>query len=220
MTEEGDGTLSVPLHPVAVFQGDRFPTQISNAGTGNVLLRRTNRRNGGAAKYQNQASEMGTLATARVPGQRGGASVLWHAADFVGGGRRVQRCRTLLAGDGSFVTSKSPVEKGGDPRTVANDHMIADLITTDAVNLPKLVDRIGAPLSPYAVTKYVDELYADVFARTYGVTHVSLRYFIVFGPRQDPEGAYAAVIPKWIAAMIEGRPVHVYGNGSTSRDFC
>jgi len=86
--------------------------------------------------------------------------------------------------------------------------------------LPKVEDRIGTPLSPYAVTKYVNELYADVFARTYGVTHVGLRYFNVFGPRQDPEGPYAAVIPKWIAAMVEGRPVHVYGDGSTSRDFC
>jgi len=90
----------------------------------------------------------------------------------------------------------------------------------DHPGLPKVEDRIGAPLSPYAVTKYVNELYADVFARTYGITHVGLRYFNVFGPRQDPEGAYAAVIPRWIAAMIGGRPVHVYGDGSTSRDFC
>jgi UDP-N-acetylglucosamine 4-epimerase len=90
----------------------------------------------------------------------------------------------------------------------------------DHPGLPKVEDRIGTPLSPYAVTKYVNELYADVFARTYGVTHVGLRYFNVFGPRQDPEGPYAAVIPKWIAAMVEGRPVHVYGDGSTSRDFC
>jgi UDP-N-acetylglucosamine/UDP-N-acetylgalactosamine 4-epimerase len=90
----------------------------------------------------------------------------------------------------------------------------------DHPGLPKVEDRIGAPLSPYAVTKYVNELYADVFARSYGATQVGLRYFNVFGPRQDPEGAYAAVIPKWIAAMIQGRPVHVYGDGSTSRDFC
>ena len=86
--------------------------------------------------------------------------------------------------------------------------------------MPKVEDRIGAPLSPYAVTKYVNELYADVFARTYGVKNIGLRYFNVFGPRQDPEGAYAAVIPKWIAAMIEGRPVHIHGDGTTSRDFC
>ncbi len=86
--------------------------------------------------------------------------------------------------------------------------------------LPKAEDRIGAPLSPYAVTKYVNELYADVFARVYGLTSIGLRYFNVFGPRQDPDGAYAAVIPKWIAALIDGRTVHVHGDGSTSRDFC
>ena len=86
--------------------------------------------------------------------------------------------------------------------------------------LPKVEDRIGAPLSPYAVTKYANELYADVFARAYGLQCIGLRYFNVFGPRQDPDGAYAAVIPKWIAAMIEGRPVHIHGDGTTSRDFC
>ncbi len=86
--------------------------------------------------------------------------------------------------------------------------------------LPKVEDRIGAPLSPYAVTKYVNELYADVFGRTYGLKSIGLRYFNVFGPRQDPDGAYAAVIPKWIAAMIEGRPVRINGDGKTSRDFC
>ena len=90
----------------------------------------------------------------------------------------------------------------------------------DHPGLPKVEDRIGAPLSPYAVTKYVNELYADVFARTYGISHVGLRYFNVFGPRQDPEGAYAAVIPKWIAASIAGSPVQVHGDGSTTRDFC
>jgi UDP-N-acetylglucosamine/UDP-N-acetylgalactosamine 4-epimerase len=86
--------------------------------------------------------------------------------------------------------------------------------------LPKVEDRIGAPLSPYAVTKYVNELYADVFGRAYGLKSIGLRYFNVFGPRQDPDGAYAAVIPKWIAAMIEGRPVQINGDGKTSRDFC
>ena len=90
----------------------------------------------------------------------------------------------------------------------------------DHPGLPKVEGSIGAPLSPYAVTKYVNELYAGVFSRTYGVKNIGLRYFNVFGPRQDPEGAYAAVIPKWITAMIEGRPVHIHGDGKTSRDFC
>lgn len=90
----------------------------------------------------------------------------------------------------------------------------------DHPGLPKVEDRIGKPLSPYAVTKYVNELYADVFARTYGFNTIGLRYFNVFGPRQDPDGAYAAVIPKWISSMIKGEPVYINGDGETSRDFC
>ena len=90
----------------------------------------------------------------------------------------------------------------------------------DHPGLPKVEDKIGKPLSPYAVTKYVNELYADVFARCYGMETIGLRYFNVFGPRQDPEGAYAAVIPKWISAMISNEPVYINGSGETSRDFC
>jgi UDP-N-acetylglucosamine 4-epimerase len=86
--------------------------------------------------------------------------------------------------------------------------------------LPKVEDQIGKPLSPYAVTKYVNEMYADVFARAYDFKTIGLRYFNVFGKRQDPEGAYAAVIPKWIAAMLKGEAVSVNGDGETSRDFC
>ena len=90
----------------------------------------------------------------------------------------------------------------------------------DHPGLPKVEDKIGKPLSPYAVTKYVNELYADVFARTYGFNTIGLRYFNVFGKRQDPNGAYAAVIPKWTAAMIKGEDVFINGDGETSRDFC
>lgn len=86
--------------------------------------------------------------------------------------------------------------------------------------LPKVEENIGNPLSPYAVTKYVNELYADVFARTYDFKSIGLRYFNVFGKRQDPNGAYAAVIPKWIAAMIKGEEIFINGDGETSRDFC
>ncbi len=90
----------------------------------------------------------------------------------------------------------------------------------DHPGLPKVEDTIGKPLSPYAVTKYVNELYADVFARSYGLPSIGLRYFNVFGPRQDPNGAYAAVIPKWAAAMLQGDTVYINGDGETSRDFC
>jgi UDP-N-acetylglucosamine 4-epimerase len=86
--------------------------------------------------------------------------------------------------------------------------------------LPKIEDQIGKPLSPYAVTKYVNELYAEVFGKTYGIQTIGLRYFNVYGPRQNPEGAYAAVIPKWINNMIEGKPIYINGDGETSRDFC
>jgi UDP-N-acetylglucosamine 4-epimerase len=90
----------------------------------------------------------------------------------------------------------------------------------DHPDLPKVEDKIGNPLSPYAVTKYVNELYANVFARTYDFKTIGLRYFNIFGKRQDPNGAYAAVIPKWIASLLNKEPVYVNGDGETSRDFC
>lgn len=90
----------------------------------------------------------------------------------------------------------------------------------DEPQLPKREERIGNPLSPYAVTKLADELYAGVYARSYGYRATGLRYFNVFGPRQDPNGAYAAVIPKWVAAMLGDEAVTINGDGETSRDFC
>jgi UDP-N-acetylglucosamine/UDP-N-acetylgalactosamine 4-epimerase len=90
----------------------------------------------------------------------------------------------------------------------------------DSPGLPKQEDTIGRPLSPYAVAKYVDELYAQVFTRCYGLGTIGLRYFNVFGPRQDPNGAYAAVIPRWAAAMLAGMPVVIHGDGGSTRDFC
>lgn len=90
----------------------------------------------------------------------------------------------------------------------------------DEPNLPKQEERIGNPLSPYAATKLANEIYASVYAKSYDLAVIGLRYFNVFGPRQDPNGAYAAVIPKWIAAMIKDSEIEIYGDGSTSRDFC
>lgn len=90
----------------------------------------------------------------------------------------------------------------------------------DDASLPQVEDKLGHSLSPYAVSKRINELYAEVFARAYGLQAIGLRYFNVFGPRQDPNGAYAAVIPKWIAALALNQPVQVNGDGSTSRDFC
>jgi UDP-N-acetylglucosamine 4-epimerase len=90
----------------------------------------------------------------------------------------------------------------------------------DHPGLPKVEEKIGKPLSPYAVTKFANELYAGVFFRTYGLSSIGLRYFNIFGRRQDPSGAYAAVIPKWIAALIKNDPVYINGDGESSRDFC
>jgi UDP-N-acetylglucosamine 4-epimerase len=90
----------------------------------------------------------------------------------------------------------------------------------DSPKLPKVEEEIGRPLSPYAATKLMNEVYAGVFGRCYGLSSIGLRYFNVFGPRQDPEGPYAAVIPKWIAALLHRTPVQINGDGQTSRDFC
>lgn len=106
------------------------------------------------------------------------------------------------AGVGSFVYAASSSTYGDEP------------------NLPKIEERIGKPLSPYAVTKLANEIYADVYARTYGFESIGLRYFNVFGPRQDAGSAYAAVIPKWTASMIDDGIVTINGDGLTSRDFC
>jgi len=90
----------------------------------------------------------------------------------------------------------------------------------DWPGLPKVEDQIGRPLSPYGAGKHMNEIYADVFGRCYGLQAIGLRYFNVFGPRQDPEGAYAAVIPKWVAAMLRDETVYINGDGETARDFC
>jgi UDP-N-acetylglucosamine 4-epimerase len=90
----------------------------------------------------------------------------------------------------------------------------------DNSDLPKVEERIGSPISPYAVTKYVNEMYANVFARCYGLSCIGFRYFNVFGARQDPDGPYAAVIPRWIRSLLRGEQVEIYGDGQTSRDFC
>src|SRR5258706_4186234 len=90
----------------------------------------------------------------------------------------------------------------------------------DHPGLPKVEETIGRPLSPYGAGKHMNELYADVFGRCYGLETVGLRYFNVFGPRHDPNGPYAAVIPKWIAAMLRGETVYINGDGETARDFC
>ena len=175
--------------------------------------------------------------------QRNVGSEYWHNFEFVEGDIR-DPCETALEGI-EHVLHQAAL--GSVPRSIAaplatNSANISGFLNIldaarregvksfvyaassstygDEPNLPKVEGRIGNPLSPYAVTKYVNELYADVFARTYGFKATGLRYFNVFGARQDPDGGYAAVIPKWAGAMIRGDDVIINGDGHTSRDFC
>ena len=116
-----------------------------------------------------------------------------------------------------FISILDAARRAGVKRFV---YASSSAVYGDEPNLPKREERTGRPLSPYAATKAMNELYAEVFARCYSVPCIGLRYFNVFGPRQDPDGPYAAVIPKWIEAMILGKPVRINGDGLTSRDFC
>ncbi|MDQ6679807.1 MAG: SDR family oxidoreductase [Pseudomonadota bacterium] len=116
-----------------------------------------------------------------------------------------------------FVNMLDAARRGGVARFV---YAASSSTYGDSQSLPKVEDTIGRPLSPYAVTKYLNELYAEVFARCYGIKTIGLRYFNVFGARQDPLGPYAAVIPLWAARMLSAEPCAINGDGETSRDFC
>ncbi len=117
----------------------------------------------------------------------------------------------------AFLNVLNAARESGVKRVV---YASSSSVYGDHPGLPKYEDRIGKPLSPYAATKRVDEVYAQVFQDCYGQQLIGLRYFNVFGRRQDPNGPYAAVIPRWIAALLEGRPCVIFGDGSNSRDFC
>ena len=169
----------------------------------------------------------------------------WTRFTFVEGDiRDLNTCLTACAGV-DFVLHKAAL--GSVPRSVSDPITTNEINVTGFLNtllaardakvkrfvyaassatygdhpaLPKREENIGRPLSPYAATKYFNEIYADVFARCYGLETIGLRYFNVYGPRQDPDGAYAAVIPRWVAAMLANQPVQINGDGETSRDFC
>ncbi|HRH82348.1 MAG TPA: NAD-dependent epimerase/dehydratase family protein [Thiobacillaceae bacterium] len=169
----------------------------------------------------------------------------WSRFTFIEGDiRRLEDCRRACAGTdyvlhqaalGSVPRSiEDPITTNGanidgflNMLVAARDAKVARFVYAassstygDHPGLPKVEDRIGNPLSPYAVTKLVNEQYAAVFARTYGFKTIGLRYFNIFGAHQDPNGAYAAVVPKWTAAMIHDETVWINGDGETSRDFC
>ena len=170
---------------------------------------------------------------------------LWSKFAFLEGDiREVATCQQVCAG-ADFVLHQAAL--GSVPRSIArpadtHDHNIngflnilvaardaqvkafvyasSSAVYGDHTALPKREEAIGRPLSPYALSKWINELYAEMFARCYGMGSIGLRYFNVFGPRQDPNGAYAAVIPKWITALLKRQPIHINGDGETSRDFC
>jgi len=125
--------------------------------------------------------------------------------------------RTNAANINGFLNMLLSAKDGGVKRFV---YAASSSTYGDHPDLPKVEEKIGNPLSPYAVTKVVNELYADVFNRVYGFKCIGLRYFNIFGRRQDPNGAYAAVIPKWVGSLLKGEEVFINGDGETSRDFC
>jgi UDP-N-acetylglucosamine 4-epimerase len=169
----------------------------------------------------------------------------WANFTFIAGDiRTLETCRTACRGvnfvlhqaalgsvprsiEDPIVTNESNITGFLNMLVAARDAAVARFVYAassstygDHPGLPKVEETIGKPLSPYAVTKYVNELYSDVFARAYGFNTIGLRYFNVFGQRQDPNGAYAAVVPKWFAGLIKDEPVYINGDGETSRDFC
>lgn len=169
----------------------------------------------------------------------------WANFSFIEGDiRELEACRAAVQGvdhvlhqaalgsvprsiDNPILTNQSNIDGFLNMLVAVRDAGISRLVYAassstygDHTGLPKVEERIGNPLSPYAVTKLVNELYADVFGRTYGLESIGLRYFNIFGPRQDPDGPYAAVIPRWIDSCLKDNPAEIYGDGKTSRDFC
>ena len=147
-----------------------------------------------------------------------GADVVLHEAALGSVPRSIEDpLRTHAANATGFLNMLVAARDAGVGRFV---YAASSSTYGDHPGLPKVENVIGAPLSPYAVTKYLNELYAGVFGRCYGMATIGLRYFNVFGARQDPEGAYAAVIPRFAAAMLRGDPITINGDGETTRDFC
>lgn len=164
------------------------------------------------------AAGSGSLGAAAAPGGPGAVDYVLHQAALGSVSRSLEDPLLCHAVNVSgFLNMLAAARDAGVRRFV---YAASSATYGDHPALPKVEQHIGAPLSPYALSKYVNELYAQVYARCYATQTVGLRYFNVFGPRQDPLGAYAAVIPRWIAAMLDGQAVHIHGDGATSRDFC
>jgi UDP-N-acetylglucosamine 4-epimerase len=153
-----------------------------------------------------------------VDGGSGRVDVVLHQAALGSVPRSIEQpLRSFAANVDAFVKLLDVSRRAGVRRFV---YASSSSVYGDHEALPKVESRVGRVLSPYAATKAGNELFADTWARTYGMECVGLRYFNVFGPRQDPEGAYAAVVPKWVSALLGGEPLWINGDGLTSRDFC
>jgi len=148
----------------------------------------------------------------------GGVDFVLHQAALGSVGRSLED--PILTSDINMIGFLNVLVAARDARVRRVVYAASSATYGDHPDLPKVEEHIGRPLSPYALTKHVNEVYAEMFARCYHTDSIGLRYFNVFGPRQDPDGAYAAVIPQWFSAMINDRPLTIYGDGDSSRDFC
>lgn len=147
-----------------------------------------------------------------------GVDVILHQAALGSVPRSIED--PISSNDSNITGTLTMLKAACDNKVPRMVYASSSAVYGDHPGLPKVEQLCGAPLSPYAVTKVVDELYANLFSQLYGLETIGLRYFNVFGPRQDPEGAYAAVIPRWIAALARGGAIFINGTGETSRDFC
>ncbi len=192
---------------------------LDNFSTGKRANLELVRRSVGEAKWRRLSfieGDIRSLDTCRQACR--GVEVVLHQAALGSVPRSIEDPLSSHANNVSgFLDVLVAARESGVPRLV---YAASSAVYGDSPGLPKLEERIGRPLSPYAATKLMNELYAEVFARCYGFDSIGLRYFNVFGPRQDPEGAYAAVIPRWIAALIRNAPIFINGDGETARDFC
>ena len=147
-----------------------------------------------------------------------GVDIVLHQAALGSVGRSI--ADPILTSDVNLIGFLNVLVAARDAKVRRLVYAASSATYGDHPDLPKVEERIGRPLSPYALTKHVNEVYADMFARCYATDAIGLRYFNVFGPRQDPRGEYAAVIPQWFYAMIHNRPLRINGDGDSSRDFC
>ena len=203
----------------ALLRGGQRVTSLDNFATGHQANLDAVRQAVGEAAWSRHEFIEGDIADATAC-QRAcvGVQIVLHQAALGSVPRSLaDPLATHAANATGFVNLLDAARRAGVTRFV---YAASSSTYGDSPGLPKVEHTIGRPLSPYAVTKYLNELYADVFSRCYGIQTLGLRYFNVFGPRQDPNGPYAAVIPLWAAQMLRGEPCLINGDGETSRDFC